>query len=57
MALNFLAVPTIAGYRPVIAAAAERLHGVAVSLHDQSVAVMLDLMDPAGSGWDPGMEG
>jgi hypothetical protein len=34
---------------PVIAAAGEKLHGLAVSSHDLPVAVVLDLVDPVGA--------
>jgi hypothetical protein len=36
--------------RPVVAAAGEQPHGLAVPAHDQPVAVVLDLVHPVGTG-------
>jgi hypothetical protein len=35
---------------PVVAAAREQVHGRAVPAHDQPIAVVLDLVHPAGPG-------
>jgi hypothetical protein len=37
-------------FRPVIAAAGEQAHGLAVAADDQSVAIMLDLVHPIRPG-------
>jgi hypothetical protein len=39
---------------PVVAVAGPQPHGLALPLNDQPVAIVLDLVQPIGAGWNLG---